>query len=73
MRSAEDWFREYGESHRHRANKLLHWVCVSAIVLSVIGYAIEGRRPSFFKDPRFLLIGPRWPLGFVYRRLGIAY
>src|SRR5258708_7291822 len=37
MRTADDWVREYGESHRHGANKLLHWVCVPAIVLSVIG------------------------------------
>src|SRR6267142_705530 len=33
MRTADDWFLEYGESHRHGANKLLHWVCVPAIVL----------------------------------------
>jgi len=155
MRTADDWFREYGESHHHTANKLLHWICVPAIMLSVIGliwmlpvpqawravspwiswasiamlaallyysrislrlalgmipvlaalawavlwleklpwplwlscaglfaaawigqfigHALEGRRPSFFKDLQFLLIGPLWLLGFVYRRLGIAY
>jgi uncharacterized membrane protein YGL010W len=155
MRTADDWFLEYGEGHRHAANKLLHWICVPAIVLSVIGllwvvpvprawreispginwasiamlavllyyslislplalgmipvlgvmsgavlllaklpwplglscagllaaawigqfigHAIEGRRPSFFKDLQFLLIGPLWLLGFVYRRFGIAY
>jgi uncharacterized membrane protein YGL010W len=155
MRSADDWFSEYGESHRNAANKVLHWICVPAIVTSVIGllwalpfpqftatqtpwlnwgtlvilaglgyyflisaslaigmlpilaamilfvlwlaqlpwplwlssalifviawlgqfmgHAIEGKRPSFFKDVQFLLIGPLWLLGFVYRRLGIAY
>lgn len=155
MRTADEWFREYGDSHRHDANKLLHWACVPAIVVSVIGllwilpfprdlsmglrwvnwstvamlaaliyyflvsmrlalgmipvfaamslavmwlarlpwplwwscaaifvvawigqfigHAIEGRQPSFFKDLQFLLIGPLWLLGFVYRRLGIAY
>src|SRR5207245_4619633 len=25
-----------------------------------IGHAIEGKRPSFFKDLQFLLIGPLW-------------
>jgi uncharacterized membrane protein YGL010W len=38
-----------------------------------IGHAIEGKRPSFFKDVQFLLIGPIWLLASVYRRAGIAY
>lgn len=38
-----------------------------------IGHAIEGRRPSFLEDVRFLLVGPAWLLCFVYRRVGIAY
>jgi uncharacterized membrane protein YGL010W len=38
-----------------------------------IGHAIEGRRPSFFKDLQFLLIGPLWLLADVYRRAGIRY
>ena len=25
-----------------------------------MGHAIEGKRPSFFKDVQFLLIGPLW-------------
>jgi uncharacterized membrane protein YGL010W len=38
-----------------------------------VGHAIEGRRPSFFKDLQFLLIGPLWLLADVYRRAGIRY
>ena len=38
-----------------------------------IGHAVEGKRPSFFKDLQFLMIGPMWLLSFVYRRLGIRY
>ena len=38
-----------------------------------IGHKIEGARPSFLKDLQFLLIGPLWILGTVYRRLGIKY
>lgn len=37
------------------------------------GHHVEGRKPSFFKDLQFLLIGPAWLLGFLYRRLGITY
>lgn len=38
-----------------------------------IGHHIEGKKPSFLKDLQFLLIGPAWILGFVYRRFGIKY
>ena len=52
-------------------------VCLLIFMLSwigqFIGHRIEGRSPSFFKDVQFLLIGPLWLLGHVYRRLGIRY
>lgn len=155
MKGADEWFKEYGESHMNPVNKTIHWICVPAIVFSLIGllwslpaprifleispwinwgtlfvaaamlyylalswplaigmmlvsalvvwgnswiaqldtplwqialaiflfawigqfigHKIEGKKPSFFKDIQFLLIGPIWLLGFVYRRLGIRY
>lgn len=155
MRSVADWLLEYGQSHTDRTNKLLHWICVPLIVLSVmglvwslpvpaafanaspwlnwatiaavlpltyyvllsprlalgitvafvamfviidalsglpwpvwatslaifvvawigqfIGHAIEGTRPSFFKDIQFLLIGPLWLVAHVYRALRVSY
>lgn len=155
MRTADAWFNEYGESHMNFVNKLLHWICVPAILLSVIGllwalpvpaaareispwlnwatlvsaaavayyvaisiplgiamiptlgllllaadalerldtplwvvsvaifvvawigqfigHAIEGKRPSFFKDLQFLLIGPLWLVAHLFRRAGIPY
>ena len=155
MRSVSDWLAEYGASHRHPANKLLHWLCVPPIVLAVlgllwsapvpaafaalspwlnwatlaalaallyylalsarlalgalvafaallaltsalarlpwplwatslgifiiawigqfIGHAIEGARPSFFKDVQFLLIGPLWLVAAAYRRFSVPY
>jgi uncharacterized membrane protein YGL010W len=52
-------------------------VCTAVFVLAwigqFIGHAIEGKRPSFFKDVQFLLIGPLWLLADIYRRLGIRY
>jgi len=155
MRSVSDWLAEYGASHQHPTNKLLHWICVPPILLAVmgllwslpapaalaalspwlnwaslvaaaallyyarlsarlaagvliafvallvltralaqlpwplwqtslvifviawigqfIGHAVEGRRPSFFKDLQFLLIGPLWLLAAAYRRLSVPY
>ena len=155
MRSIDDWLSAYGESHTHRTNKRLHWICVPLIMLSIvgllwaipspsfmaemsplanwatlfllavlayyavlsrsltlgmipvcaamlavswwldglevplwltcavifvlawigqfIGHVVEGKRPSFYQDLQFLLIGPLWLLSFVYRKLGIPY
>ena len=36
-----------------------------------IGHAIEGKKPSFLDDVKFLLIGPIWLLADLYRRLGL--
>src|SRR6185503_4438168 len=129
MKTVDQWLEEYGESHKNPANKLLHWICVPAIVVSLvgllwylpvpqqlraaspllnwgtvllvaavlyyvamswslalgmvlfvvawvgqfIGHHYEGKRPSFFKDLQFLLIGPLWLLSFVYRKLRIPF
>ena len=155
MRTVQQWFDEYAESHSNPRNEVLHFICVPAIVVTVIGFlwaipvpeaaaaaspwlnfatlavavgivyyftlswrlglgaaavlvamlfivrwldtlawplwltclaifvigwigqfighAYEGKRPSFTKDLEFLMIGPLWLLGHLYRRLGIAY
>ena len=48
-------------------------VFVLAWIGQFIGHQIEGRKPSFLDDLRFLLIGPLFVLGFLYRRLRLAY
>lgn len=37
------------------------------------GHKVEGKKPSFFEDVQFLLIGPAWLLGFVYRKMGVGF
>lgn len=155
MRTVDQWLDEYGASHQDPRNKVLHWICVPIIVVSLIGvlwalpvpaafsrispllnwgslfllagviyyclmswslaigmalfvacvigaitfleqlpgelwlvcialfvvawigqfigHYYEGKRPSFFKDVQFLLIGPLWLLSFIYRKLRIPY
>lgn len=159
MKSIDQWFDEYGESHQNKINKLIHWLCVPTIFFSIIalaseitfpviasvlpetllpynhlgtllvfmafifyvilspkisiglllfsmvclvlvtllnhlpfpvwqsalflfviawigqfyGHKVEGKKPSFLKDLVFLLIGPAWLMGFVYRRLSLTY
>ncbi|WP_296942214.1 DUF962 domain-containing protein [uncultured Massilia sp.] len=48
-------------------------VFVAAWIGQFIGHKIEGKKPSFFDDLRFLLVGPLFVLGFLYRRLHLAY
>jgi uncharacterized membrane protein YGL010W len=48
-------------------------VFVVAWIGQFVGHKFEGRSPAFLDDLRSLLIGPAWILGFIYRRLGIAY
>ena len=155
-KTADQWFAEYGESHQHHANELIHWICVPAIFFSVLGFVaaipvpenwlarapwfnwtlwaivlagafylrlsprlgagllcfmaacyaglaslelfapwpvwqiclvvfgmawagqfighrIEGKKPSFFQDVVFLLIGPAWLMSMVHKKLGQRY
>ncbi|NOT88431.1 MAG: DUF962 domain-containing protein [Lysobacter sp.] len=45
-------------------------VFVLAWIAQFIGHKIEGKKPSFFTDVVYLLIGPAWVLGKAYRKLG---
>lgn len=46
-------------------------VFVVAWIGQFVGHYVEGRRPSFFRDLRFLLIGPLWVLAKLYATIGI--
>jgi uncharacterized membrane protein YGL010W len=48
-------------------------IFVLAWIGQFIGHKIEGKKPSFLEDLRFLLIGPLFVLSFLYRRLNLAY
>ena len=53
---------------------LLYFSCLVFIfswILQFVGHKIEGKKPSFFKDIQFLLIGPAWLIGFIYKKLNI--
>ncbi|WP_131539933.1 Mpo1 family 2-hydroxy fatty acid dioxygenase [Pedobacter nototheniae] len=52
-------------------------VCAIIFVLAwigqFIGHKIEGKKPSFLDDVKFLLIGPIWLLHFICIKVGIRY
>lgn len=46
---------------------LLSWVG------QFVGHRIEGKKPSFLDDVKFLLIGPIWLLHFICKKVGLRY
>lgn len=48
-------------------------VFVGAWIGQFIGHRIEGKKPSFFTDLFYLLIGPAWLMGKAMRRLRVPY
>ena len=40
-------------------------------IIQFIGHKIEGKKPAFIKDLKFLLIGPAWLLSFIYKKFRI--
>lgn len=48
-------------------------IFVAAWIGQFYGHKVEGKKPSFFKDLQFLLIGPAWLMHFVYKEMGIPY
>jgi uncharacterized membrane protein YGL010W len=65
--------------HDSYGTTTLLWLGVGVFVVAWIGQFIghsklyEGKRPSFFTDLRYLLIGPAWVLAKLYRKLGWSY
>ncbi len=57
------------------AGMVLWQVCLAVFVLAWIGqfwgHKVEGKKPSFFQDLQFLMIGPAWLMSFIYSRLGV--
>lgn len=47
-RSVNDWLDAYAVSHQHPTNKRLHWLCVPAIVVSLVGILWSLPVPAAF-------------------------
>ncbi len=48
-------------------------IFVAAWIGQFYGHKVEGQKPSFLKDIQFLLIGPAWLMGFIFKSAGIRY
>lgn len=48
-------------------------IFVVAWIGQFIGHHIEGEKPSFIDDLKFLLIGPAWVISYLLDKMGIKY
>lgn len=46
---------------------------VAAWIAQFVGHGIEGKRPSFFTDLTYLLVGPLWVVAKGLRKFDISY
>jgi uncharacterized membrane protein YGL010W len=53
----------------------MRWLAVGVFVVAwigqFIGHLFEGRRPSFFTDLAYLLVGPAWLMDKLLNRVGL--
>jgi len=65
------------DSSHKTGGPALWLVCLIIFIISwigqIIGHKIEGKKPSFLDDIKFLLIGPIWLLHFILKKLSIKY
>lgn len=66
----EALYRVLGPGH-------LSWLALGVFAVAwvgqFVGHRIEGRRPTFFTDLAYLLIGPAWLVAKLMRRIGVSY
>ncbi|CAF3457820.1 unnamed protein product [Rotaria socialis] len=66
-------FLVFLEKNNVRIFRLALIVFILAWIGQFVGHEIEGKKPAFFKDLQFLLIGPLWTLAHAFRYFGLDY
>ncbi|MDB5003265.1 MAG: hypothetical protein JWQ34_1490 [Mucilaginibacter sp.] len=49
------------------------FIFIMANIAQFIGYRIEGRKPTFSDEFKFMLIAPLWLLSLVLKKFGVKY
>lgn len=76
MRSVHEWFGHYSQDHQHPTNRLIHWICVPAILWCVIAAVWTIPVPSWLGRPGFWAFVAMFASFLFYyrlsRKLGLA-
>ena len=51
---------------------LMSGIFVFSWIMQFIGHKIEGKKPSFFEDLLFLLVGPVWVIYPLFKKIGLT-
>ena len=65
MRPIQSLLDEYGDSHQNPVNKAVHWICVPAIVISLLGLLWSIPVPSFFYQVALGPVSLNWAIIFM--------
>lgn len=65
MRTIQSLLDEYGESHQNPVNKAVHWICVPAIVISLLGLLWSVPTPAAFQQLRVGPVNFNWAILFM--------
>lgn len=68
MKTADEWLAEYARNHRDDTNKLIHWICVPIIVVSVVGLLWSVPVPETFSNA-----SPALNWGTVFLMAAVVY
>lgn len=78
MRPIQSLLNEYGESHQNPTNKAVHWICVPAILLSLLGLLWSVPTPAVFQQVHLGPVTLNWAIVFLalamiyYVRLSVS-
>lgn len=68
MKTTDEWLAEYARNHRDDTNKLIHWICVPIIVVSVVGLLWSLPVPATFRNA-----SPALNWGTVFLMAAVVY
>jgi uncharacterized membrane protein YGL010W len=67
-RGWDEWISEYGESHKHPANRLCHTIGIPMIVISLLLFAAALLVPGLWMVAAALFV-----VGWIFQFVGHAY
>ena len=67
-RGWDDWIAEYGQSHKHPANRICHTIGIPLIALSLPLFVAAIVIPGFWKVPLTMFV-----VGWIFQFVGHAY
>jgi uncharacterized membrane protein YGL010W len=53
MKTLQQWFNEYAESHQNETNKSIHYICVPTIFFSIVGMLMSIPNNFILENTKF--------------------